>query len=320
MIIKKHNFIQFCIGIFLTICLISLSNQQNFLDYKFYEGFYSVKLVIYSGTPDPTFTIPPTIFTKIEKLLSEGKYRPKKSTRVIGYKGFVIVPLGYNTIEVNVRGNPKAEFMLLEIIKKKLPENVYAHILQEIGNGYEINSDGEVPAYSYVKIKNSIRSGQCDHTPIKGSDSVPSFDPKSDDQGCFEEKQWDNNCYNYGNDIVTNSFAQPGRGTGHKWEANTCEDVKKAAIYDGLEWVGTEYPSKKPEHGHYIALLIWPGTNFHWVRLDSNGMWSHKPGGTEITNKDNNGESIKDPASQDFSPWSEFCGYFNTQPSKVNIN
>lgn len=294
-------------------------NQQNNLDNKIKDGFYSVKLLIYSGTPDPRFTIPNSIFMKIEQLLAVEKYLPRKSNRVMGYRGFLIVPLEYNQIEVSVRGNPKAEYLLLEIIKDKLPQNVYTHILHEIRNSYVINSKINLPQYSHIKIKHLTQNSQCDQIPIIGSDLVPNFDPKSDDQGCFQEKQWDNNCYNYGNDIVTNSFAQPGRGTGHKWESNTCEDVKKAAISDGLQWIGTEYPSNKPDQGHYLALLIWPETNFHWVRLDSNGMWSHKPGGSEITNRDNDGKGITNPAFQDFSPWTEFCGYFIAQPSKINI-
>jgi hypothetical protein len=69
-----------------------------------------------------------------------------------------------------------------------------------------------------------------------------------------------------------------------------------------------------------MALLIWPEINFHWIRLDSNGLWSHKPGGTKISNIDNLGNYIKDSSKQDFSPWSEFCGYFSTVPSKININ
>ena len=96
--------------------------------------------------------------------------------------------------------------------------------------------------------------------------------------------------------------------------------MKRAAISDGLKWVGTDYPSEKPSEGHYLALLIWPETNFHWVRLDSNGMWSHKPGGSAIQNTDNDGNLIHDPSTQNFSPWTQFCGYFLTTPSKININ
>lgn len=67
---------------------------------------------------------------------------------------------------------------------------------------------------------------------------------------------------------------------------------------------GDNLPDDKPDQGHYIGLLIWPGTNFHWVRLDDNGNWSHKPGGTAVRNTDNNGDVITDPSKADLSPWS----------------
>jgi len=53
------------------------------------------------------------------------------------------------------------------------------------------------------------------------------YDPTKDDCGFFSDShQTQNNCYNYGTDVATNTFAQPGRGSGHKWEANTCEAIR----------------------------------------------------------------------------------------------
>merc|ERR1712232_710997 len=120
-------------------------------------------------------------------------------------------------------------------------------------------------------------------------------DVKNDDNGCFLTKQRYNNCYNYGTDILTNSFAQPGRrdfdgGDGlcshssRPCMPNTCEDVKKGALADGLTWVGTELPTQLPEEGHYVSLHIWPNSNFHWLRMDATMKWSHKPGGTAVRN------------------------------------
>ncbi len=44
------------------------------------------------------------------------------------------------------------------------------------------------------------------------------------------------------------------------------------------------------------GLWIWPDTNFHWCRHDTNKLWSHKPGQTPIKDEDNNGQPITDPA------------------------
>jgi len=160
----------------------------------------------------------------------------------------------------------------------------------------------------------------CEAVPIRGADIVPKYDPDTDNDGCYVKKQWDNNCYNYGTDIVTNTFAQPGRGTEHKWTENTCAEMRRAATSDGLQWIGTVLPKERPAAGHYATLLIWPSTNFHWVRMDDNDKWSHKPGGTPVVNTDNDGKEITDPSTQDFSPWSQFCGYMLVIPSKATLN
>lgn len=156
--------------------------------------------------------------------------------------------------------------------------------------------------------------------PVVGPDDVPAYDPQNDDCGFFVAYQSDNNCYAYGTDIASNSFAQPGRGSGTKWLDNTCTEMRAAAERDGLTWVGTELPDDDvvdPEKGHYLALYIWPETNFHWARRDSNGRWSHKPGGTPVQDADNNGTPIVDASKADLSPWTEFCGYMVAVPSEI---
>ena len=35
--------------------------------------------------------------------------------------------------------------------------------------------------------------------------------------------------------------------------------------------------------------------DYHWYRLDDNGLWSHKPGQTPATDKDGKGQAILDP-------------------------
>ena len=44
-----------------------------------------------------------------------------------------------------------------------------------------------------------------------------------------------NNCFNYGNNMMTDSFAQPGRAAGQKLENITGPEVKKASQADGLK-------------------------------------------------------------------------------------
>jgi len=48
--------------------------------------------------------------------------------------------------------------------------------------------------------------------------------------------------------------------------------------------------------GYYlVALVTAPGYDYHWLRQDANGMWSHKPGWSPATNRDSAGKLIHDP-------------------------
>jgi transcriptional regulator with XRE-family HTH domain len=123
-----------------------------------------------------------------------------------------------------------------------------------------------------------------------------------------------NNCYNYASNKRTDTFAQPGRGSGHMYTAITCPAVSQAALYDGLHRRYVCFPdSEKPRY--LVALVVAPGpgfVDFHWYRKNKEGFWSHKPGGTAARNVDNSGRVIYDPATCDRGPYTQFCGYFYT--------
>lgn len=69
--------------------------------------------------------------------------------------------------------------------------------------------------------------------------------------------------------------------------------IREQAVIDGL--------SPTPIEGGYpVYLVIDPGTaDFHWYRLDSNNLWSHKLGPNPVTNKDASGALITDPSKAD---------------------
>ena len=62
--------------------------------------------------------------------------------------------------------------------------------------------------------------------------------------------------------------------------------------------------------------------DFHWYRRDgefNNRRWSHKPGETIPTNKDNNGHYITDPRLAAMGHY-QFVAFMTTNPNAVNIN
>jgi hypothetical protein len=140
-----------------------------------------------------------------------------------------------------------------------------------------------------------------------------------------------NNCYDYANDQITDTFSQPGYGSGQIFTAHTAAAIGDAAVRDGLVRVpNLTDPLKKPGSGWYVALLLGsvPGTgpkrefDYHWLRQNKEGCWSHKLGSGSVWNTDSTGKPIYDPLSATYNwggvVYNKFGGFFRTN-STVTI-
>ncbi len=274
-----------------------------------------VTLHVFSGRPDPSWELSKV---QIEEL-SERLGRIDKATLLkppgivggLGYRGFSVRAVREVALEpemyihagvidrarfdANLQTNSSDfELWLLATSGLLLSPDVEAYVRHELSGGdllSKLSPDGllMVPPYNPGKWNN---------------------DPTIQSQ---------NNCYNYANDKITNTFAQPGRGSGRSWtQLVSCEtDVAPAAQRDGQIPVGP--PSTTPREGHFIALVLGVGYDYHWYRLDANGMWSHKPGATPARNTDNSSRPIADPRNCDRGPYSIFCGFYHCVPSNIRI-
>jgi hypothetical protein len=175
-----------------------------------------------------------------------------------------------------------------------------------------------IPELIQEYVKTSIAKSPAYHLPVKGSGTTcpvcraadaPPYNPGAWN---IPSVQPTNNCYNYANNQITNTFAQPGRATGHMYTALTCAAVQPAAQSDGLAPVANFGGALGPGKGWYVALVIWPNQDFHWYRQDSVGCWSHKPGSTAVRDVDNSGHRISDPKNCDRGPYTNFCTYMVT--------
>lgn len=114
-----------------------------------------------------------------------------------------------------------------------------------------------------------------------------------------------NNCYNFAANYRSNTFAQPGiQGGNPIGFPPTCANARAGAIADG--WADSCHASNNLT----IALVIWPGNDFHFYRLCINGRWCHKPGGTPAKNTDDSGNLIASPETANRGPYTTFCEYF----------
>jgi hypothetical protein len=118
------------------------------------------------------------------------------------------------------------------------------------------------------------------------------------------QHQYDNNCYNFASNKRTDTFAQPGRGTGHMYGDINCREVGIGARWDGWR------ARCMPDQTLMACLVIWPPNfDFHWYRLCENGHWCHKPGGTKARNYDDSGHLITNPETADRGSYTVFCRY-----------
>ncbi len=125
-----------------------------------------------------------------------------------------------------------------------------------------------------------------------------------------------NNCYNYARNWRTDTFAQPGRAHGAATSTMACGTVTTAAMADGLVrrcscLSSREWPRR------LMALVVDPGTDYHWYRHQRGGFWGHKPGSTPARNTDNSNTLITNPETCNRGGYTDFCGYFYAGRSVV---
>jgi len=118
------------------------------------------------------------------------------------------------------------------------------------------------------------------------------------------------NCYSYFlDDLRVHPRAgkpQPGlyaMGPGYN-NTVSCESVKKRVLKDNpmhvITWSLEKAKDKCPK-GHYKGFLAVnsSGQDYHFYRQDSDGTWSHKPGGTAVSRTDANRKRIYNPVNAD---------------------
>lgn len=147
---------------------------------------------------------------------------------------------------------------------------------------------------------------------------APLYEPDWWNDGWGGQRQPNNNCYNYGTDYRSDTFAQPGLASSAMYTSLTCPAVLAGAVADDLI-DNPKADNKCPDEGHLVALVVAPGWDFHWYRKGRNGLWTHKPGSTPVTNKDNSGAAIPDPRTADRGSYTDFCTFMTVMHGHIKV-
>jgi len=279
----------------------------------------SVTLNVFSGRPNPVWIVPEgaadDLNRRIAAITTTSNVKPPGVLGGLGYRGFSVrrneesdatfihegvVDQGVNTPAL-VSGDHDLEQWLLSTAGDAVSAEVRAHV-------------------------QSILNAPVSDAPIRFAPDAACPTPAAADAPAYNPAAWNtpavqphNNCYNYANNRITNTFAQPGRGSGHQLtQMQNCNGPggpQPAAVSDGLAVAGGFSGHLGAGQGYYVALVVWPGSDFHWYRQDNVGCWSHKPGSTAVRNVDNAGRTISDPRTADRGPYTLFCTYMITKAS-----
>jgi len=153
------------------------------------------------------------------------------------------------------------------------------------------------------------------------------------------------NCYNYGVNTMTTAGGQPVRahpGQGRKWPnlgvaitaPDMCTKTRDRARADGLNPVawnpGDAIPT--PPVGENLVALgglagdKGDGADYHWWRLNGDGTWSHKRGGTnaKTTYTDNTGampveRNLTDPREAAQRDGYDLCGFMSVPKAGITV-
>jgi hypothetical protein len=160
-------------------------------------------------------------------------------------------------------------------------------------------------------------------------DSSPTYIGNGDPMNAKNPLHGINNCYNYAT-FAANKSVSSGAvpGVKDKLLSDLNEVTLKAAlIHDKLEFVGMKLPDACPNDGdaHYVVVVLRhvPSStavkDFHCIRLDQSGKWSHKDGKGPVTNVDNAGKEMTDLTKAKFSFTPKLMGVYRARYSKRSL-
>jgi hypothetical protein len=295
-----------------------------------------ITLDIFSGRPNPSFTLNEKDAKKFaERFAGKSVLSADNVESPLGFRGFIVeastdvklpddIPTrfhvgGVATAKFSARAlkrpllsadeNDDAVKWLLSKAKDSVDADIFSHIKETISLRKKSPSTAIAKKPEADLLwKNLQMLSPC---VIANTPYNPGFwnnDPTT---------KANNNCYNYAMNYRSNTFAQPGRKSGHPYTPPpTCANVKTAAVWDGLKTACSGSVKN-------VALVIWPGVDYHWYRRHSEGFWGHKPGSTAARNYDSNNVVINGttitPANCARGNYTIFCGYYFS-PTGMTVN
>jgi hypothetical protein len=279
--------------------------------------------MVFSGRENPQWQLSAdqvgALREKLASLRSTTMERPDGMLGGLGYQGFALTVTQEMDLEpsIYVHGNI-IDLGPSSVALRDSGNNLEAWLLDTAGDAV----DPKVRSYVQSQFAPQVYAGPgAARKPRSRALEVPRYEPNiwNNDPNI----RTNNNCYNYANNKITNTFAQPGRAAGVALpNPLTGQGVARGAIADGIEALADpEAWQSTPSDGHWVALVLSTLIDdYHWYRLDDlDARWSHKPGQTPARDFDQSSAPISDPRTCDRGPYADFIGFFHTFPGRITI-
>lgn len=284
-----------------------------------------ITIDVFSGRPNPVATLDDGDARELAERIKPADRLPRDEAKpppesILGYRGIIVQQEGEDRID----GLPER----VRIVDGKLYGDKVAHspadprvedfiTSDDLIRRFELDDDTLKAVRELIDARRVITWPPFKWPTLTKCKCAPLYEPAWWNDG--GQRQWNNNCYNYGTNYRTDTFAQPGKGSGQMYpHPIACAGVRAAAVRDDLI-ASPKADNKCPAEGHLVALVVGPGWDFHWYRKGRNGLWTHKPGGTPVTNVDNSGNLITDPRTADRGNYTNFCTFMTVMHGHTKI-
>lgn len=259
---------------------------------------FTIVLDIFSGVPNPVWTLSPSQGRSLLQQIADGVAPVVGVDQVetrLGYLGYIVHASGEDATRLNKMGIPSL-FRLSSEAAGRLTRAEIERELARDARGATLTASAEEALWESVASEpvesfGAVETASAAACNLQGT----SFNNFSfwNDVYCTRVR---NNCYNYASNDRTDNFAQPGyrsnTGFGGNYPnlvAPTVTNIGNGARGDGLKMSCSGSMLR-------VWFAIWPGTDYHWWRLNRNdagaNRWCHKRGTSPVTNKDQNGNFI----------------------------
>lgn len=138
----------------------------------------------------------------------------------------------------------------------------------------------------------------------------------------FDKNRLTHNCYDYAmnNTRKQSEKTHPGHTVlGNDLEGSnvrSCAQMEMRLELDHPELEKVSYETECPKGKYKIGMMIDPDDDYHFIRQDKDGTWSHKPGSANVRNTDFNNKLLEDPTKADFNyvsnglNYTKKCGFY----------